>query len=281
MIKHLIFDLDGTLINRDLEVLPLTKRVLKKIQEELGVRLILASGRPVSMMKKIAESIDMHLHQGLMIANNGACIYDLTNNQYIYEKKLDPETIIQIVNHVNQFEMMPIVHRNHEMLVEKHHSGRVLRGDIELNMIERESESGGFDIVRVDSLVNEIDFAAYKVLSMGNMDYVRDYQEELMDGLEEICSGSITGPIAFEYTAKGVDKSSAFFALAEHLRLSSKDFIFFGDGPNDVSLFKVIEHTVAMGNAFDGLKKIATAVTDTNLEEGIARYLIPYYNLSI
>lgn len=38
---------------------------------------------------------------------------------------------------------------------------------------------------------------------------------------------------------------------------------------------------VAMGNAIDELKTIANHVTDTNNEDGIAKFLIQYFNLEV
>ncbi len=52
-IKVIIMDIDGTLVNDEKVITPLTKETLLKAQEK-GVRLILASGRPTSGLLKLA-----------------------------------------------------------------------------------------------------------------------------------------------------------------------------------------------------------------------------------
>jgi hydroxymethylpyrimidine pyrophosphatase-like HAD family hydrolase len=44
----------------------------------------------------------------------------------------------------------------------------------------------------------------------------------------------------------------------------------FGDDYNDLELFRAAGHSVAMGNAVDDLKEIASEVTLTNDEDGVA-----------
>lgn len=43
----------------------------------------------------------------------------------------------------------------------------------------------------------------------------------------------------------------------------------FGDGPNDVQLFEMVDHPTAMGNAIDELKTLAEFVTTANTDHGI------------
>jgi hydroxymethylpyrimidine pyrophosphatase-like HAD family hydrolase len=44
-----------------------------------------------------------------------------------------------------------------------------------------------------------------------------------------------------------------------------------GDMPNDISMFRASGFSVAMGNASDEVKAQASAVTDTNENEGFAK----------
>ena len=57
-IKVIIMDIDGTLVNDEKVITPLTKETLLKAQDK-GVRLVLASGRPTSGLLKLAEELDM------------------------------------------------------------------------------------------------------------------------------------------------------------------------------------------------------------------------------
>jgi hydroxymethylpyrimidine pyrophosphatase-like HAD family hydrolase len=47
----------------------------------------------------------------------------------------------------------------------------------------------------------------------------------------------------------------------------------FGDFINDYSMFKVCDITVAMGNSFEELIKLADYITSTNDNDGVAKFL--------
>ena len=49
--------------------------------------------------------------------------------------------------------------------------------------------------------------------------------------------------------------------------------IAFGDGDNDIVMFEAVDYSIAMDNATDNLKKIASEVTDSADDDGIAKSL--------
>jgi hydroxymethylpyrimidine pyrophosphatase-like HAD family hydrolase len=71
----------------------------------------------------------------------------------------------------------------------------------------------------------------------------------------------------------GITKAHAVDALLEHLRADRADTIAFGDATVDIPMFDACAVGVAMGNASDDLKAIATLVTDDVEDHGLARAL--------
>jgi hydroxymethylpyrimidine pyrophosphatase-like HAD family hydrolase len=57
------------------------------------------------------------------------------------------------------------------------------------------------------------------------------------------------------------------------LGLDTDDAVVFGDSVNDISMFEVCKTKVAVGNAVDELKAIATDVTKSYKEDGVAYWL--------
>jgi hydroxymethylpyrimidine pyrophosphatase-like HAD family hydrolase len=57
------------------------------------------------------------------------------------------------------------------------------------------------------------------------------------------------------------------------------EVIAFGDGDNDISLFKVASESYAMDNADSELKAIATQVIGHHDDDGVARFLRERFNL--
>jgi len=57
----------------------------------------------------------------------------------------------------------------------------------------------------------------------------------------------------------------------ETLQLPLQDVVVFGDGENDIKMFQQSPMSIAVGNAIDELKKLATYVTARSDEDGIQK----------
>lgn len=68
-------------------------------------------------------------------------------------------------------------------------------------------------------------------------------------------------------------KGNAIKAFCEILLIDLKDTVAIGDDFNDISMFKVVGHSVVMGNATDEVKKCADEITLSNEDDGVAVFL--------
>ena len=73
-----------------------------------------------------------------------------------------------------------------------------------------------------------------------------------------------------EVNGKDVNKGNGLRILAERLGIEMSETMAFGDGGNDMTLIDAAGMGVAMGNGIDDLKAIASYVTLTNNEDGVA-----------
>lgn len=85
-------DLDGTMLNKYGIVTEGTKDAIKNAIKK-GTDVIIASGRPIDSIKTIAKEIGS---ENYFISGNGALIYDIKNDEIIYEKFLDKKKILEI-----------------------------------------------------------------------------------------------------------------------------------------------------------------------------------------
>jgi Cof subfamily protein (haloacid dehalogenase superfamily) len=69
----------------------------------------------------------------------------------------------------------------------------------------------------------------------------------------------------------GITKAHAVDALLEHLHADRADTIAFGDATVDIPMFQACAAGVAMGNASDDLKALATLITDDVEDDGLAK----------
>jgi hydroxymethylpyrimidine pyrophosphatase-like HAD family hydrolase len=93
---------------------------------------------------------------------------------------------------------------------------------------------------------------------------------------------SVTQAISFcvELIPLGQNKGTAVSALLEYLnalpgaeRIGPENVIVFGDGENDIPMFKAAGMSVAMGNAMPEAKAVARWQTSTNDKGGVGEFL--------
>ncbi|OJT75988.1 hydrolase, partial [Clostridioides difficile] len=109
------------------------------------------------------------------------------------------------------------------------------------------------------------------ILFSENVDSLREAKEEFkkQEDLEVVSSGKIN----FEVMSKGTSKGIAVKKFCDILGIDSEEVICIGDNENDISMIKFAGLGIAMGNATDEVKSMADFVTDTNVNDGVAKAL--------
>ena len=77
----------------------------------------------------------------------------------------------------------------------------------------------------------------------------------------------------FEITNKVAVKSFGIEYIKQRDSLEKEELLAFGDGENDLKMFETVGTSVAMGNANDKVKSVATYTTLSNEEDGIVHGL--------
>lgn len=77
----------------------------------------------------------------------------------------------------------------------------------------------------------------------------------------------------FEITNEVAVKSFGIEYIRQRDNLKKEELLAFGDGENDIKMFETVGTSVAMENANDKVKSIATYTTLSNEEDGIVHGL--------
>ena len=85
--KMLVLDMDDTLLTDDHKISKENKEMLFKAQE-LGVYVVLASGRPTLAMTAFAKELELDINNSYMLSFNGAVITDLKEDKVLFEQTL-------------------------------------------------------------------------------------------------------------------------------------------------------------------------------------------------
>ena len=77
--------------------------------------------------------------------------------------------------------------------------------------------------------------------------------------------------------SKGCSRVRAIKELIDYLGFKLDQVIYFGDGPNDLEVFKFVSCCIAMGDCYPGLLEYSTYQIDSCKNDGVAKFILENY----
>ena len=258
--KLLVLDVDGTLLNDEREISKRTLAALLKVQQ-LGVRIVLASGRPTYGLMPLAKTLELGNYGGFVLSYNGCQIIKAQNGEILFERRINPE-------------MLPYLEkkaRKNGFAIFTYHDDTLITDSPDNEYIKNEALLNNLKIIREDEFSTAIDFAPCKCMLVSD-------KEKALIGLEQHWEKRLAGtldafrsePYFLEVVPCGVNKANTLGALLEHLGVTREEVIAVGDGVCDVTMLQLAGMGVAMGHSQDSVKVCADYVTASNEEDGVA-----------
>lgn len=258
--KLLVLDVDGTLLNDEREISKRTLAALLKVQQ-MGVRIVLASGRPTYGLMPLAKTLELGNYGGFVLSYNGCQIIKAQNGEILFERRINPE-------------MLPYLEkkaRKNGFAIFTYHDDTLITDSPDNEYIKNEALLNNLKIIREDEFSTAIDFAPCKCMLVSD-------KEKALIGLEQHWGKRLAGtldafrsePYFLEVVPCGVNKANTLGALLEHLGVTREEVIAVGDGVCDVTMLQLAGMGVAMGHSQDSVKVCADYVTASNEEDGVA-----------
>lgn len=258
--KLLVLDVDGTLLNDEREISKRTLAALLKVQQ-MGVRIVLASGRPTYGLMPLAKTLELGNYGGFVLSYNGCQIIKAQNGEILFERRINPE-------------MLPYLEkkaRKNGFAIFTYHDDTLITDSPDNEYIKNEALLNNLKIIREDEFSTAIDFAPCKCMLVSD-------KEKALIGLEQHWEKRLAGtldafrsePYFLEVVPCGVNKANTLGALLEHLGVTREEVIAVGDGVYDVTMLQLAGMGVAMGHSQDSVKVCADYVTTSNEEDGVA-----------
>ena len=258
--KLLVLDVDGTLLNDEREISKRTLAALLKVQQ-MGVRIVLASGRPTYGLMPLAQTLELGNYGGFVLSYNGCQIIKAQNGEILFERRINPE-------------MLPYLEkkaRKNGFAIFTYHDDTLITDSPDNEYIKNEALLNNLKIIREDEFSTAIDFAPCKCMLVSD-------KEKALIGLEQHWEKRLAGtldafrsePYFLEVVPCGVNKANTLGALLEHLGVTREEVIAVGDGVCDVTMLQLAGMGVAMGHSQDSVKVCADYVTASNEEDGVA-----------
>ena len=266
--KMIVLDLDGTLTNNKKEITPRTKQALMQAQAA-GVHVVLASGRPTYGIVPLAEELKLKDNSGYILAFNGGKIIDYTNNEVLFEQKLDEQLVPILFQEAKKAGM--------EILTYQGEGIAATNKDDEY--VQHEAFINKMPVIQYDNFLNQLVYPINKCLIVGDPTPLHELELRLAKELEGKMDVYRSADFFLECVPLGIDKARSLDRLISSLGISRKEVIACGDGYNDLSMIRFAGLGVAMANAAKDIQSEADFVTLSNEEDGVA-HVIEHFILS-
>ncbi len=263
MIKLVIIDLDGTLLDSKKKIKDIDKEAVVKALES-GVKVTIFTGRSYHSARKYLEELGVDVP---VVFQNGAFIIDIRSKKVLRSVHLDASTAKEVVERSRKLDLFYIVYSDFldekDMLIDREYQGPY----------EYYLEHNLWRIKKTKDVLNELrskDRVA-EVALIGEEDKIKHVTESVdKQHASVIKSTTLENHAFYEIFGPGCSKAIALEFLLDHFGVNKDDVMFIGDGYNDIDIMKKVGIAVAMGNAPNEVKKIASFVTKSNEEGGVA-----------
>ncbi len=255
----IVLDLDDTLLRDDHTISPRTKEALMKAQEA-GVKVVLASGRPTYAMRPIAKELHLEEFGSFLLSFNGAKITNCKTNEELFSSTLTPETVHHLYD----------ISKRENVWILTYVGDSIVTDEI-CKHTETEHIITGLPISEVTSFKEAVTEPVVKILMLEDPERLAVVEKKLQEELRGELSVMRSKPFFLEFTENGVTKGTSLAQLINKLGIKQEEVIAMGDSYNDLAMIEFAGLGVAMGNAPDDIKAKANYVTDTNMNDGVAK----------
>ncbi len=251
----IVLDLDGTLLGTDGAVSERNTAVLRRAADA-GTMVVIATGRPPRWLEHLRPSIP----SALALCCNGGIVLDLETDTVRASFPLDGARLLRAVTELRAsgsvFDVGVEGLPEFGIAVEP---GFPFRGPADVRRAPIEELCAAY-VVKV--LIRPRPGTGRPIVDHLLADYGADFTltRSTRDGLIEI-------------SLAGVTKGAVLEGLARDWAIPASEVIAFGDMPNDIEMLRWAGHSVAMGNADDTVKAIASEVAGHHDRSAVAEVL--------
>jgi Cof subfamily protein (haloacid dehalogenase superfamily) len=262
-IKLLVLDIDGTIAGHDNQISPSVKAAISVVQSQ-GIQVAIATGRMYCSALRFHQDIQSNLP---LVAYQGAWIQDPKTGKLHRHLPITKEIAYQLLDYFEQPQWRSLLSL-HFYINDQLYVREITKDTADY------SERCGITPIAVGDLRQVlIDNIPTKVLALCHeLDLIRKMMGELRVQYTPAELYMTTSVATFlEVANPFVNKGIAVRYLAEEiLGIESSQVMTIGDNFNDVEMLEYAGIGVAMGNAPEPVQAIATWVTSTVENDGVA-----------
>ena len=254
MIKLIVSDIDGTLVNNQKEIPHLFWEVFEQVHQK-GILFCVASGRQIQSLYELFAPIK---HLIAFAPDNGASL--IYQGRTLFERTMDFASYLPILRTCAQINRIGVALCGKKSAYIKTDSKWIF------NEIARHypAHTQVTDFANIDDEIFKITICDEGISRLNSYPYLQQYSKNF--------NVVVSGEIWLDITRKDVNKGDAISHLQAHLGITPDETMVFGDHLNDVEMIQCATQSYAMKNAQDELKALAAYVTEyDNNEAGVVR----------
>lgn len=265
MIKLIAIDLDGTLLNNNMEISEENKKAILEAKSK-GVKVVICTGRPYVFTKMYIHLLQ--LDTPTIMFNGGVIKYQDFNKETFLRK----DQVFQTVSLLHQKSVSYMLYT--EDTVYYIPSKRVTYLKKMSLHVPEDIRAKFVEITDYQSLVQEHDFHKVLIVEQDEEKYpiLYDYLKETLKDCDIVQSSSFY----IEVLPKGISKGNALQMVSDYYGIQAEDIMAIGDQENDRSMVQFAGIGVAMENANQSLKEVADYITDSNESDGVSKAIKKY-----
>ena len=243
MIRLLLSDIDGTLIQYDPKIHKTDVDAIHQLQEH-GVQFGLVTGRDIGFCRHLLTH--HNLQADCIVANNGGSLW--IQKHKVFEHHMDGEEVIAIMKQLDAYVGMChpfICSEEREFFLMKH----AYTADAWQSIRKTLAYLGNLS---EEDLLQHLHRTKASVVKISLYTCNEQTTNALLPKLQAIFKEYEVLPTSIDYieiTKKGIHKGNTVCTLMDKLHLKKHEVGVIGDGHNDVPMFSCVEHSFVMESA--------------------------------
>lgn len=243
------FDLDGTLLTSDIKVADSTVAALDKLRAN-HIIPIMATGRSAFEVKHIMHRTGIDSIVGM---NGQSVIYQ---GKSIFTNNIDPQVIDRMLEFSRSHTGIPLAFYNDHLM-----------------RISQSGEAAKKFYDYLKQAIPQVDDKIHYHKPIQMLLLLCENGEQIYQDFFPELTFIRNTPYCVDIFNTGGSKAFGIDKLLQNANLYGIPTYAFGDGLNDIEMFKMVDHPIAMANAVAPLKQLAQLITADNNHDGIAKGL--------
>ncbi|MEG0077729.1 HAD family hydrolase [Anaerorhabdus sp.] len=266
-IKLVASDLDRTLLNQVSEVGEYTQDILNKIMDK-DILFVPCSART---FKFIPPWILNNKKIKYVVTSNGSVIYDNHTREQILVHAISVENSIKLLEDIEKINPYWTIDAKGELFV----SRKIIEDHSSINISDEFYKEICTNRVIVDDFHDVFETSTDVARKIHFITKDDEAKSILIDALKKFNFIYVTSshPINIEITDPLATKGNALKYIMDKEKISKSDAVAFGDNDNDIEMLRNVEYGIAVANATDNLKQVATKIIGHHSEEALAKFL--------